>query len=122
MRTRFKAITWLGVRTEKFNEMVHFYENTLGLQSAHEDEGFRAYKLPNQDTLELFDASLSDYHHFTTGPVAGFLVDDIEQAKEEMEAEGIKFIGEIEGDPARSRWAHFRGPDDNIYELKWTPE
>lgn len=110
-----KGINWLGVRTERFDEMVRFYADTLGLPKAWEDEGFAAFKLPNGDTIEVFSAATPDKQHFDTGPVAGFQVDDIEQARHELEAAGIEFIGPIEG--GRSRWSHFRGPDGNVYEL-----
>ena len=43
-------------------------------------------------------------------------------AKQEMEENGIEFIGDIDGNPERSQWAHFRGPDGNVYELKWHSE
>ena len=122
MKTKFKGIVWLGVRTNKFNELLDFYQNKMGLHVAHEAPGFRALDLPNGDRIEIFSEDYksthgNDYSHFSTGPVAGFLVDDIDQAKTEMEAEGIVFMGAIsEGN--HSKWAHFKGVDDNIYELK----
>lgn len=122
MKTKFKGIVWLGVRTNKFDELLDFYENKMGLPVAHEKPGFRALDLPNGDRLEIFsedymDGEGNDYKHFSTGPVAGFLVDDIEEAKSEMEAEGIEFIGSI-GEGKSSKWAHFKGVDGNTYELK----
>ncbi len=35
-----------------------------------------------------------------------------------MEQEEIEFIGDIDGDPDKTQWAHFRAPDRNVYELK----
>jgi len=122
MKTKFKGLVWLGVRTNKFEELLDFYKNKMGLPVMHEAEGFRAFDLPNGDRIEIFSEQYisedgNDYRHFSTGPVAGFLVDDIEEAKAEMELEGIEFIGPItEG--SRSKWAHFRGIDGNTYELK----
>jgi predicted enzyme related to lactoylglutathione lyase len=122
MKTKFKGIVWLGVRTNKFNEVVDFYQNKMGLPVKHEAEGFRALDLPNGDRIEVFSEDYkaddgNDYKHFSTGPVVGFLVDDIDQAKAEMEAEGIEFIGPV-GEGGKSKWAHFRGVDGNTYELK----
>lgn len=121
MKTKFKGLAWLGVRTKKFNELLDFYQNKMGLPVIHEAPGFRALNLPNGDRLEIFSEEYkssdgNDYAHFATGPVAGFLVDDIEEAKREMEAEGIEFIGPI-GDGKQSKWAHFKGVDGNTYEL-----
>ncbi len=122
MKTKFKGIVWLGVRTNKFNELLEFYKDKMGLPVSHEAEGFRAFDLPNGDRLEIFseeykDSDGNDYKHFATGPVVGFLVDNIQEAKAEMEAEGIEFIGSI-GVGGSSKWAHFKGVDGNTYELK----
>jgi len=122
MQTKFKGIVWLGVRTKKFDELSDFYHNKMGLQIIHESPGFKALDLPNGDRIEIFSEEYrsthgNDYSHFSTGPVVGFLVDDIQEAKIEMEAEGIEFMGGI-SEGSTSKWAHFRGVDDNIYELK----
>lgn len=122
MKTKFKGIVWLGVRTNKFDELLDFYQNKMGLPVAHEAPGFRALDLPNGDRIEIFSEEYksedgNDYKHFSTGPVAGFLVDDIEEAKKEMEVEGIEFIGPV-GEGGSSKWAHFKGVDENTYELK----
>lgn len=122
MKTKFKGIVWLGVRTKKFEELVDFYQNKMGLPVAHEAPGFRALNLANGDRLEIFSEEYksengNDYKYFSTGPVVGFLVDSIEDTKAEMEAEGIEFIGSI-GEGGKSRWIHFKGVDGNTYELK----
>ena len=122
MKTKFKGIVWLGIRTKKFDELLDFYQNKMGLPVAHEALGFRALDLPNGDRLEIFSEDYvaddgNDYKHFATGPVAGFLVDNIDETKAEMEAEGIKFIGPV-GEGGSSKWAHFIGVDGNAYELK----
>jgi catechol 2,3-dioxygenase-like lactoylglutathione lyase family enzyme len=116
MKNKFKSLVWLGVRTKKFRESCHFYEKTLGLRAIHKESGFREYDLPNGDRIELFSTSKKSQKHFTTGPVAGFLVDDIVDARKEMEQSGIKFIGPIRSG-STSNWAHFRGPDGNVYEI-----
>lgn len=118
MKTKFKGIVWLGIRTDKFKETIRFYEDILGLAATHDETGFKAYKLPNDDTIEIFSTDFKSNQHFTSGPVVGFLVDDIAQVKKEMLDAGIEFIGDIQGNPNKSQWAHFKGPDGNIYELK----
>jgi catechol 2,3-dioxygenase-like lactoylglutathione lyase family enzyme len=122
MKTKFKGIVWLGVRTSKFDELLDFYQNKMGLPVVHEEEGFRALDLPNGDRLEIFSEEYraddgNDYKHFGNAPVVGFLVDDVEVAKTEMESEGIEFFGPI-GVGGSSKWAHFKGVDGNTYELK----
>lgn len=123
MKTKFKGIVWLGVRTKKFEELLDFYQNKMGLPVVHETPGFRALDLPNGDRLEIFSEDYIsaddgfDYQPFETGPVVGFLVDDLEEAKKEMEAEGIKFVGPV-GEGRNSKWCPFKGVDGNTYELK----
>jgi hypothetical protein len=34
-----------------------------------------------------------------------------------MRANYIEFLGPTGGEPGGYRWAHFRGPDGNVYEL-----
>jgi predicted enzyme related to lactoylglutathione lyase len=113
-----KGIAWLGVKTDKFKEMCHFYESILGLSTQHEEEGFKAYNLPNGDRIEVFDQSVPYHSYFRKSPIAGFLVENIEESKLKMEKSGIKFLGEIDGDPNKTQWAHFQAPDGNIYEIK----
>ena len=116
---KVKGLSWLGIRTKQFNELASFFENILGQVPSTNRDNFKAYTLENDDVIELFSNEFKGREHFETGPVIGFLVDDIFEAKKAMEVKGIEFIGEIEGDPRRSLWAHFRGPDGNVYELKW---
>jgi catechol 2,3-dioxygenase-like lactoylglutathione lyase family enzyme len=118
MPINVKGLAWLGVKTDKFEEMCHFYESILALDPVHDEEGFKAYDLPNGDRIEVFSSEVPYHHDFKDAPVAGFLVGDIQSAKIEMEKSGIEFTEDIEGDPKRTQWAHFRGPDGNIYELK----
>lgn len=119
MPSKCIGLSWLGVKTEKFDEMKTFYGEHLGLSLVSESEGFAMFQADNGDAFEIFDADRNEYPHFSSAPVAGFQVEDIEAAKKELEGTGIEFIGDIGGSKERSRWAHFRGPDGNIYELKW---
>lgn len=112
---KVKSIRWIGTRTDKFDEMVAFYKEVLKLPQSYSEKGFAAFDLPNGDRAEVFALDYPDHSHFTTGPVGGFEVEDIESAKKEMEDKGIEFLSPIEG--TKSRWAHFRGPDENVYEL-----
>ena len=117
MSPKFKGIAWLGVKTEQFDALCDFYENKIGLTPKYtEKEGFRVFDLPNGDRIEIFGREMVSHDHFTTGPVAGFSVDDVLETRADMEKEGIEFIGPTQTGSA-SRWAHFRGPDGNIYEI-----
>ncbi len=119
MKPKIKGIVYVGVRTDKFDELNRFYKDVLGLTPDHYESGFSTYILPNGDKIEIYgsdDPHSPAHDHFTTGPVVGFEVDDIEGSRKDLESRGIEFIGPIYGD--NSRWSHFRGPDGNIYEIK----
>jgi hypothetical protein len=115
MTVIFKGITWLGVRTHKFDSLCGFYQHTLQLPEVHTEPGFRAFDLPNGDRLEVFSDTYRSNTYFSTGPVAGFSVNDVSEARSQLETHGIEFLGPIYGN--RSQWSHFRGPDGNIYEI-----
>lgn len=116
------GIVYLGIKTDKFDELVSFYRDVMQLKEDHFEPGFATFVFLNGQKIEIYgpnDPYGENHASFTTGPVVGFEVDDIESARAEMEAKGIEFIGSIQGTrPNGSRWSHFRGPDGNIYEIK----
>ena len=118
---KVKGLIWLGTRTSRFDEMLNLYQNIMGIGVVHQEPGFVVMDLPNGDRVELFGDE-SSYNTFFTHPVAGFLVDDIDVARAEMEAQGIEFIGPIERAEDGNAWSHFRAPDGFIYELTYSPE
>ena len=118
-----KGLVWVGSRTEHYEKMVEFYRDTLGLRLEHEEGEFALFRLPDGSKAEVFGPSDTEHTHFTTGPVAGFLVDDVESARGSLEARGIEFIGHVhEWGPTGEAWSHFRAPDGNVYELTHGPK
>ncbi|HJS18872.1 MAG TPA: VOC family protein [Anaerolineales bacterium] len=118
---KIKGIAWLGTRTSKYEQTLNLFQNVMGMKIKHQEPGFAVMDLPNGDLVEVFGDE-SDYNRFFTHPVAGFLVDDIESARAEMEVQGIEFIGPIERSEDGNAWTHFRAPDGFIYELTYSPE
>ena len=117
-----KGLTWVGTRTSKYDEMVTFFQEGLGLELAHEEPDFAGLLLPNGDTVEVFGPSDSEHTHFDTGPVVGFLVDDVAAAREHLETTGmVEFLGPLHSRPGGTAWQHFRAPDGNVYELVGLP-
>ncbi len=43
-------------------------------------------------------------------------MDDVEEARAEMEAAGVEFLGPVQRSEGAA-WSHFRGPDGNVYEI-----
>jgi catechol 2,3-dioxygenase-like lactoylglutathione lyase family enzyme len=111
-----RRLGWLGIRTGRFEETVGFLEGALGLRLELRQPGRALFLLPNGDPIDVFDESDERYGHFTTGPVVGFVVDDVAGAREELVATGT-WVGPVQQGEGFA-WAHFRGPDGNFYELQ----
>lgn len=118
---KVKGLAWLGTRTPKLRAMLTLYQNIMGMNLTHQEPGFVVLELPNGDKVELFGDE-SSYNKFFTHPVAGFLVEDIDLARAEMEAHGIEFMAPTEKAEDGNAWAHFRAPDGFIYELTYVPD
>jgi len=115
---KVRGIVWLGTRTMRFDEMTAFAESVLGLQAKHREDGLAMYGLPGGDLFEVFDQSHSAGGH-PDGVAGGFLVDDAGQAVAELRAAGVEVTNvESAGD---YRWAYFRAPDGNLYEVTSGP-
>ena len=84
-------LAWVGTRTENFQPTVDFFRDVLGLRSEVDRPGFRVLKLPDGSKVEVFGPDSDINRHFTTGPVAGFLVDDVKAAASELRSTGLKF-------------------------------
>lgn len=113
---RVMGIAWLGTRTDRFDEMVRFARDVLALSQHGDKDGFAVCELPNGDLFEIFGPSDTD-HRFMTCPVGGFLVDDVEEARAEMEQKGVTFIGPVHKASDGNAWTHFRAPDGHVYEI-----
>ncbi len=96
--------------------MVDFLTAVLGLTLAHQERDVAALDLPSGDKFEVFSLSDQDHQHFTTGPVVGFVVEDLPAAVAELERAGVELLGG-HVDERGVGWRHFRGPDGNVYEL-----
>ncbi len=97
----------MGVPTRHFAETVVFFRDVLGLEAEREDAVLR---LPSGEAVEVFGPELADAEQFVTGPVVGFEVEDVREAREEMEAKGVEFLVPVhDGDPGTAGRT-FEGP------------
>jgi catechol 2,3-dioxygenase-like lactoylglutathione lyase family enzyme len=115
-----KGIVWTGVRTDRFDDMRRFLLRVTTAPPVIDDDGFAVFNLPDGDRFEIFGPDA--YEHFTTGPVVGFLVDDVDAARASLETEGIVFLAPTARSDDGNAWAHFRAPDGNVYELTSRPD
>jgi catechol 2,3-dioxygenase-like lactoylglutathione lyase family enzyme len=117
-----RGLVWLGTRTRNFDDTVRFFGDTLGLRAVHEEPDFAVFRLPNGDRVEVFGPGDEEREHFDKGPAAGFLVDDVREARADLEAAGIAFIGPVHEADDGGSLSHFRGPDGNVYEVTAPPK
>jgi catechol 2,3-dioxygenase-like lactoylglutathione lyase family enzyme len=103
---------WCGTRTPHAEALAGFYGQVLGLPCVLDQQGQWVFRLPDGGAVEVFTEAYPGKEHFVTGPVPGFVVDNLVSAVAELRAAGI----ELAGDPGPA-WQQFRGPDGNIYEL-----
>ncbi|MGH2703049.1 MAG: VOC family protein [Actinomycetota bacterium] len=115
-----KGLVWLGTRTSKFDETVAFFRDVMGLTPFHEGGDVAVLKMAGGEWFEVFGPNDTEHTQFDTGPVGEFLVDDVAEARTELESRGVEFIADTHswGDYT---WAHFKGPDGNIYGVTSGP-
>ena len=111
-----KGLSWLGLRTAQFDEMVTFFRDVMGMEPIRDEPEIAGFQMMDGTQMELYRPEEEFHSFFTTGPVVAFQVDDVDAARTAMEAAGIEFIGPIQRDGSTS-WNHFRAPDGTVFEI-----
>lgn len=114
-------LAWVGTRTENADPTVAFFRDVLGLRLELDQPGFWMLQLPDGSKVEVFGPDSDINRHFTTGPVAGFLVDDVHSATDELRSAQVEILFGPEIDESGNAWVHFRAPDGNVYEFTQDP-
>jgi len=104
-----------------------FYQNVMGLEYVHGEDGVDAYFKIGSDGLMLIardtaDALLSpgdvDHEAARGGRfVMATDVEDVDAAYEELRAGGAEFLRAPEDRHWGLRCAHFKDPDGNVWEI-----
>ena len=123
---KVKRIRWLGVGTERVPQMRSFAIDVLGMEVRGADtEQFVELATADGSKFELFGPAAvgdSPWLFESHQVVAGFLVDDLEAARDELaRAPDVELLGELRVLPGGYAWQHFRGPDGHVYELTADP-
>ncbi len=111
-----KGLSWLGLRTAQFEEMMTFFRDVMGMQIIRDEPEIAGFQLTDGTQMELYRPEEEFHSFFTTGPVVAFYVDDVDAARTTMEAAGIEFIGPIQR-AGNTSWNHFRAPDGTVFEI-----
>jgi catechol 2,3-dioxygenase-like lactoylglutathione lyase family enzyme len=118
-----RGIRWVGVGTERVAEMRAFAVDVLGLRVGGQDsEDFVELAMADGSKLELFGSAAVADGPWLFERNAGFLVDDIHAARNELAGTpGVELLGALRLLPSGYAWQHFRAPDGHVYELTADP-
>ena len=116
------GLSWMGVRSKEFAGMVKLFRDVMGLELTYAEEGFVVLRTGDGDTVEIFGPNSKYNKHFSSAPVVGFLIDDMDEARNRLREARLELIGEVKKGEKGYAWQHFRGPDGNIYELVFDPQ
>lgn len=113
---KVKGLVWLGLRTAQFEETVKLFRDVMGMETIRNEPEIAGFRLTNNTQVEIYRPEEDFHSFFTSGPVVAFLVDNVDEARAEMEAAGIEFIGPIQRAGSTS-WNHFKAPDGTVFEI-----
>lgn len=115
MERRLGWPTWIGVVVEDLEAQRRFWGDVLGVPEAATGSDFVQWDLGGGRTFELVRRS-DEAEYDRTRFQVGFAVDDIERARESLIDLGVEPITEIVAGDV-SRWAYFRDPEGNVFEI-----
>ena len=110
------GIGFIGLRTDRFDAMVALMRDRIGLAVIREAPGATWFRLGTDAELHVYADTDADHAFFTTGPVVGLRVDDVDATRAALEADGLEMLTEIER-TADAAWCHFRAPDGTVLEI-----
>ena len=116
---KVRGIVWMGIQTDRFDEMEALFRAVIGVEPPIERPGFALWTLPDGGLVELFEPGSKPT--FGTAPVVGFLVDDLEASRADIVAAGAQIVGGYGPNEDGYTTIHFRAPDGNVYELVHDP-
>jgi hypothetical protein len=110
------GIGFVGFRTDRFDAMVALFRDGIGLEVVHEAPGATWFQLGADAQLHVYAEADPDHAFFTTGPVVGLRVDDVDAARSRLEASGLEMLTDVERTESAA-WCHVRAPDGTVLEI-----
>ena len=114
-----RNVRWVGIRTDRYEAMVGFLRDVLGLRVNFEETTTIEFTTSEGDEVQVMAPGHRYYEFFgeeAHRPFPLFEVDDVHAARRELEAVDIDVVGSTERD-SRWEWIHVRAPDGNLYEF-----
>lgn len=120
---RVRGISWVGVKTDSYQQIRDFFADVAGLVVDHEQPDLAVFRFPDGDKLEIFGPEADDppEQFAREKVVAGLLVADIDEAIDALVEAGIELIGTKQASGDGYFWQHFRAPDGKVFELVCDP-
>ncbi|HEY4429267.1 MAG TPA: VOC family protein [Solirubrobacteraceae bacterium] len=111
------GVDFVGVPTRDLDTAVEFYGETLGLpRSVYlKERNYAEFETGNL-TLSVYNAELMGLEHHTNPNPIALHVDDVAEARTELEGRGVTFSGDIL-DTGVCHMAFFSDPDGNAAML-----
>jgi predicted enzyme related to lactoylglutathione lyase len=112
-----KGVDFVALQTTDFDRAMTFYGETLGLPRAVHvpDRGFAEFETGNL-TLSIIDSAKMGMEHRSSPAPVALHVDDVAQARTQLEGAGVQFSGDIL-DTGVCHMAFFQDPDGNALML-----
>jgi catechol 2,3-dioxygenase-like lactoylglutathione lyase family enzyme len=108
---------WIRVVCEDFEKQRAFYGEVLGLREVERSEDWAQYDMGPDVTFELLRRS-DDPEYNGRRYQVGFVVDDIQAARDELLARGAEALTDVkEALDDSASWAYFRDPEGNVFEI-----
>ncbi len=96
--------------------MVALFRERIGLETIREAPGATWFRLGTDAELHVYADTDADHAFFTTGPVVGLRVADVEATRAALEADGLEMLTEMERTETAA-WCHVRAPDGTVLEI-----
>jgi catechol 2,3-dioxygenase-like lactoylglutathione lyase family enzyme len=110
------GVGFVGFRTNRFDEMVALFRDGIGLEVIREAPGATWFRLGSDAELHVYPDTDPDHAFFTTGPVVGLRVDDIDATRAQLAARGLEMLTGVER-TQDAAWCHVRAPDGTVIEI-----
>ena len=119
-----RGLNWVLTCTPNFEQTVAFFQDVLGLAVTARgvpvtDTQFTRYAqftLANGNVLEIVEPA-EGVREVYTAPIVSFTVDDVAQARRELEHRQVAFVAPIFRTKDGWGWTYFRAPDGQVYQL-----
>ena len=115
---KLSRFSWAGIVMQDFEAALRFFSDVMNmpLEWRNDSRGLAHFKLPAGHILEIVDASQS-WSRIMPHVAIGFEVEDVRQARAEMESNGVEFITKVVVTADGEAYTYFRGPDGYPYEI-----